>query len=199
MEADELFSRLGYKKIEENEYWIAYEKKTKKTSYYTKIEYIEFNLMNKTVGKRVSCENGYTDKDMEIKLLELYAINRKFKELNCLEFCNEWEHIEADKAFEKLGYEKIEDGEYWIDYEKESKTILQYNKFENISFNLKRRTVKKCACSGARYNGGYAINEVHPFQSNEDKRFRINELQAINRKLKDLGWRQLLELLKREG
>lgn len=70
----------------------------------------------------------------------------------------------ADEMFEELGYDKIQDDKYWVDYKKRN---------ENISLNLTNKFIEVTR----KYRGGYI-----------DKRINIKELQAINEKCKELGW-----------
>lgn len=70
----------------------------------------------------------------------------------------------ADEMFEKLGYKKIQDDKYWVDYKKRN---------ENISFNLTNKFIEATRLYGEEYI---------------DKRIRVPELQAINEKCKELGW-----------
>lgn len=68
----------------------------------------------------------------------------------------------ADKMFEKLGYKKVE-----ID------VFIQYNNINNlisINFNVQDKTVSKTE--------GYCYSALITMQ----------ELQAINEKVKELGW-----------
>ena len=70
----------------------------------------------------------------------------------------------ADEMFEELGYEKIQDDKYWVDYKKRN---------ENISFNLTNKFIE----ASRKYKEDYM-----------DKRVNIKELQAINEKVKELKW-----------
>ncbi len=71
----------------------------------------------------------------------------------------------ADEMFEKLGYEKIIDNVDFIQYEFEG--IYMDNE---IRFDLKARTITK------EYSNG------------ESQEISLQELQAINKKCKELGW-----------
>ena len=70
----------------------------------------------------------------------------------------------ADEMFKELGYTKIQDDKYWVDYQKRN---------ENISFNLTHKFIE----TTRKYRNEYI-----------DKRLNIKELQAINEKCKELGW-----------
>ena len=73
----------------------------------------------------------------------------------------------ADEMFEELGYEKIQDDKYWVDYKKRN---------HNISFNLTNKFIEATRLYGEEYI---------------DKRLNIKELQAINEKVKELRLEQL--------
>jgi hypothetical protein len=66
----------------------------------------------------------------------------------------------ADELFEELGYIRTRANEYWIIYR---------NFRKDIDFNLKHKTI-----------------EVESEMKSEN--FNIQELQAINKKVLELGW-----------
>lgn len=69
--------------------------------------------------------------------------------------------MSADEMFEELGYEKTKVNEYWIIYK---------NLKKDIDFNLKHKTI-----------------EVENQMQSEE--FNMQELQAINKKVEELGWK----------
>jgi len=68
--------------------------------------------------------------------------------------------MSADEMFKELGYEKTKANEYWIIYK---------NFRKDIDFNLKHKTI-----------------EVESQMQSEE--FNMQELQAINKKVEELGW-----------
>ena len=68
--------------------------------------------------------------------------------------------MSADEMFEELGYKIVRENKYWIVYKGQGK---------DIDFNLKYKTI-----------------EVE--NGMESKKFNMQELQAINKKVKELGW-----------
>ena len=75
----------------------------------------------------------------------------------------------ADKMFLKLGYEKINDDEYGVIYEKGTSTR------NRIIFKRTNKTV----CS-------ILIDE--DYEWNDAMEIDMQELQAINKKAEELGW-----------
>lgn len=73
--------------------------------------------------------------------------------------------MSADEMFEELGYKKVQDDKYWVDYKKRN---------ENISFNLTNKFIEATRLYREEYL---------------DKRLNIQELQAINKKVEELGWK----------
>lgn len=67
---------------------------------------------------------------------------------------------EADKMFEELGYNKVKENEIWIVYK---------GKAKDIDFNKK-----------------YKYIEAE--QGMSSQKITIQELQAINKKVEELGW-----------
>ena len=67
----------------------------------------------------------------------------------------------ADEMFLELGYVKTKANEYWIIYK---------NFRKDIDFNLKHKTIEV----GAEM---------------ESEEFDLQELQAINKKVEELGWK----------
>lgn len=67
----------------------------------------------------------------------------------------------ADEMFKELGYKKTKANEYWIVYK---------NFRKDIDFNLKHKTI-----------------EVESEMKSE--KFDMQELQAINKKVEELGWK----------
>lgn len=74
---------------------------------------------------------------------------------------------EADEMFEKLGYRKIIDNSDTIQYEFEG-----FYMDNEIRFDLKARTIIK------EYSNG------------ESQEISMQELQAINKKVEELGWNE---------
>ena len=81
---------------------------------------------------------------------------------------------EADKLFEELGYEKIED-KYNIDFNK----IYQFTNGDKI-----REQIKFCKLDKYIHIENYNFNIGITF----GKFLNMQELQAINKKCKELGW-----------
>ena len=71
--ADEMFEELGYKKLEENDYYMEYRKQRKDYS-----KFIKFDLMDKSF---TSFYYVVTDKQAYLSMQELQAINKKVEEL----------------------------------------------------------------------------------------------------------------------
>ena len=71
--ADEMFEKLGYKKLEENDYYIEYRKQGKDYS-----KFIKFDLMDKSF---TSFYYVVPDKQAYLSMQELQAINKKVEEL----------------------------------------------------------------------------------------------------------------------
>lgn len=69
--------------------------------------------------------------------------------------------MSADEMFEELGYVKTKANDYWIIYK---------NFRKDIDFNLKHKTI-----------------EVGAEMKSEE--VDIEELQAINKKVEELGWK----------
>lgn len=78
-------------------------------------------------------------------------------------FCTDKEKT-ADEMFENLGYRKVQDDQYWVDY-------IRRN--ENITFNLTNKFME----ATRKYKDSFM-----------DKRLTIEELQAINKKCKEMNW-----------
>lgn len=71
--ADEMLEELGYKKLEENDYYIEYRKQGKDYS-----KFIKFDLMDKSF---TSFYYVVPDKQAYLAMQELQAINKKVEEL----------------------------------------------------------------------------------------------------------------------
>lgn len=76
--ADEIFEKLGYEKINDDEYGVIYEKGTSTRNR------IIFKRTNKTVCCILIDENYEWNDAMEIDMQELQAINKKCQELRWL-------------------------------------------------------------------------------------------------------------------
>ena len=70
----------------------------------------------------------------------------------------------ADEMFEELGYVRTKGNEYWIIYK---------NFRKDIDFNLEHKTIMVGARMGMEL---------------ESEEFNMQELQAINKKVEELGW-----------
>lgn len=80
--------------------------------------------------------------------------------------------MSADEMFEELGYELINDCEFYLLYEKALKENAEYeNDFVQITFEKRDKEVVKT------YGDDYSAKEIS-----------MQELQAINKKCEELGW-----------
>lgn len=73
--------------------------------------------------------------------------------------------MSADEMFEKLGYEILYESKRYIRYESEG--VFMDNE---IIFDLQRKTIQKEYLTG------------------ESQEITLQELQAINKKVEELGW-----------
>lgn len=81
--AKEMFEELGYKVFDDNKYHM---KGYLKKNFIDETCYIEFDLEDKTVRSFVGSDSPFTpDRDAEIDLKELKAINKQIEELGWLD------------------------------------------------------------------------------------------------------------------
>lgn len=82
----------------------------------------------------------------------------------------------ADKMFEELGYKKEEDNFGIIEYYKRVEEPYLGNK------NYK--------CFYAKYTIVFSSKTFYKYSNCNNKSFTMEELQAINEKVKELGWNE---------
>ena len=132
--------------------------------------------MKKEVNLKELLQLIYDNKIKEKEIIygkksnKMYCLNEKKISKNDIDFINDTFivniELSADELFEQLGYEKNSDDEYSIEYRKISDDDL----FE-INFWKKDKTISK----NYYREMGYITRK---------------ELQAINKKVEELGWLQ---------
>ena len=80
----------------------------------------------------------------------------------------------AKTMFEKLGYKLANDCEYYLFYEKPLKENAEYeNDYIHLEFDFKDKTICKS------YGDDNSVYEI-----------TLEELQAINKQVEELGWNE---------
>lgn len=73
----------------------------------------------------------------------------------------------ADEIFKELGYERNEENDYFIEYQKQEENCCKFIKFDLIDKSFT--------------NFYYVVPDKQSYLS-------MQELQAINKKVQELGW-----------